>query len=150
MLNLYCCQKEIQLCFLDAGLVLTHLLLTGVCREWRFLYFSKSYVILWRAAKLSPEQKIQAAVIETQASCMSGVSSYSCTCFQSAVTCCKGLGFFGFFHTFCKVCVLHTGTSYVFQSFITSVPINAKPSTEALPLISDQLYQCLHLKSIPN
>lgn len=85
---------------------------------------------------------------------MSGVSSYSRTCFQSTVTCCKNL--LGFFLTLFAKCVCYTQAlvkcswaNYV-QSFISSVLLDAKPSRETLPLISDQLDQCTYLKSIPN
>lgn len=98
-------------------------------------------------------QKAQAAVIETQASCLSAASS--CSCLQSAVTCWKSyLGIFPIlFAKWVWVCVAHRQFLPVpmlsVHSFVSSVLVNAKPSPETPPLISNEADQCTHLKPVP-
>lgn len=98
-------------------------------------------------------EKAQAAVTETQACCL---WSSLLLLLQSAVTCwksCSGI----FFHSFCKVCVrvyctqalLTCSHALCAQNFVSSVLVNAKPSRETLPLISDETDQCTCLKPAP-
>lgn len=154
MINLHCIFARKRLNFVSCMLVsFWHTCFSQECAENEDFYTLAS-LMSSSGGQLNSilRGKAQAAVIETQASCLSGAPS--CSCLYSAVMCWKSC--WGIFpHSFCKVCVCCTqalvtcSCALCAQSFVSSVLVNAKLSTETLPLISDEDDQCTCLKSVP-